>query len=155
MIRRPPRSTRTDPLFPYTTLFRSPRTPPRSEPVFGREAGGTRGPVKADHRLSKLVRREIITAGPIAYVEQVAAVHTEPPALVGRRPRHAEVDERITVLVDRRDGYLDKMRVAPERDRRPDGHPPAQETGLPAHRRASRELRRILATPTFGHATTT
>src|SRR3546814_20037366 len=27
MIRRPPRSTRTDTLFPYTTLFRS-RTPP-------------------------------------------------------------------------------------------------------------------------------
>src|SRR3546814_17118015 len=28
MIRRPPRSTRTDTLFPYTTLFRSPRRPP-------------------------------------------------------------------------------------------------------------------------------
>src|SRR3546814_17020997 len=27
MIRRPPRSTRTDPLFPYTTLFRSTRIP--------------------------------------------------------------------------------------------------------------------------------
>src|SRR3546814_8503580 len=27
MIRRPPRSTRTDTLFPYTTLFRSPRKP--------------------------------------------------------------------------------------------------------------------------------
>src|SRR3546814_9819025 len=27
MIRRPPRSTRTDTLFPYTTLFRSPRNP--------------------------------------------------------------------------------------------------------------------------------
>src|SRR3546814_20339345 len=27
MIRRPPRSKRTDTLFPYTTLFRSPRTP--------------------------------------------------------------------------------------------------------------------------------
>src|SRR3546814_3150815 len=27
MIRRPPRSTRTDTLFPYTTLFRSPATP--------------------------------------------------------------------------------------------------------------------------------
>src|SRR3546814_11757014 len=26
MIRRPPRSTRTDTLFPYTTLFRSPQT---------------------------------------------------------------------------------------------------------------------------------
>src|SRR3546814_8174275 len=28
MIRRPPRSTRTDTLFPYTTLFRSPRGGP-------------------------------------------------------------------------------------------------------------------------------
>src|SRR3546814_3683299 len=27
MIRRPPRSTRTDTLFPYTTLFRSPFAP--------------------------------------------------------------------------------------------------------------------------------
>src|SRR3546814_9018535 len=33
MIRRPPRSTRTDTLFPYTTLFRSPfRTGKRSTP---------------------------------------------------------------------------------------------------------------------------
>src|SRR3546814_8359729 len=30
MIRRPPRSTRTDTLFPYTTLFRSPRRRPGS-----------------------------------------------------------------------------------------------------------------------------
>src|SRR3546814_5156203 len=29
MIRRPPRSTRTDTLFPYTTLFRSPRIGPK------------------------------------------------------------------------------------------------------------------------------
>src|SRR3546814_20148124 len=29
MIRRPPRSTRTDTLFPYTTLFRSSQTAPR------------------------------------------------------------------------------------------------------------------------------
>src|SRR3546814_18387870 len=32
MIRRPPRSTRTDTLFPYTSLFRSPR-----EEAVGRE----------------------------------------------------------------------------------------------------------------------
>src|SRR3546814_15583885 len=32
MIRRPPRSTRTDTLFPYTTLFRS---PPRLAPQAG------------------------------------------------------------------------------------------------------------------------
>src|SRR3546814_3466263 len=38
MIRRPPRSTRTDTLFPYTTLFRSPdRTLPRARP--GRRRG--------------------------------------------------------------------------------------------------------------------
>src|SRR3546814_9204240 len=34
MIRRPPRSTRTDTLFPYTTLFRS------EDPVVGRGLGG-------------------------------------------------------------------------------------------------------------------
>src|SRR3546814_13424590 len=32
MIRRPPRSTRTDTLFPYTTLFRSPAAPPVPHP---------------------------------------------------------------------------------------------------------------------------
>src|SRR3546814_2362501 len=32
MIRRPPRSTRTDTLFPYTTLFRSPRRYPAWRP---------------------------------------------------------------------------------------------------------------------------
>src|SRR3546814_1370061 len=31
MIRRPPRSTRTDTLFPYTTLFRSVRDPARRD----------------------------------------------------------------------------------------------------------------------------
>src|SRR3546814_18484400 len=38
MIRRPPRSTRTDTLFPYTTLFRSTRRQPAG-------AGGARGTV--------------------------------------------------------------------------------------------------------------
>src|SRR3546814_2721524 len=32
MIRRPPRSTRTDTLFPYTTLFRSPYIPRSTQP---------------------------------------------------------------------------------------------------------------------------
>src|SRR3546814_4153435 len=34
MIRRPPRSTRTDTLFPYTTLFRSPRRKRHGWPPF-------------------------------------------------------------------------------------------------------------------------
>src|SRR3546814_2889401 len=41
MIRRPPRSTRTDTLFPYTTLFRS---------FDGRVADGLRGRQKAPDR---------------------------------------------------------------------------------------------------------
>src|SRR3546814_4626536 len=44
MIRRPPRSTRTDTLFPYTTLFRSGRG--RSDPVRdGAEPLGSLDPV--------------------------------------------------------------------------------------------------------------
>src|SRR3546814_17119835 len=39
MIRRPPRSTRTDPLFPYTTLFRS-TVLARRAPVRRRRAAG-------------------------------------------------------------------------------------------------------------------
>src|SRR3546814_2653019 len=45
MIRRPPRSTRTDTLFPYTTLFRShlpPLPPARREGGLGRNAGEPR-----------------------------------------------------------------------------------------------------------------
>src|SRR3546814_3876699 len=41
MIRRPPRSTRTDTLFPYTTLFRS-RNPGRMPPPFERGESGRR-----------------------------------------------------------------------------------------------------------------
>src|SRR3546814_3586374 len=40
MIRRPPRSTRTDTLFPYTTLFRSGRRR-RGELAFVRGPGGS------------------------------------------------------------------------------------------------------------------
>src|SRR3546814_6823553 len=43
MIRRPPRSTRTDTRFPYTTLFRSIMTPPEGRPLLvhaGQSEGG-------------------------------------------------------------------------------------------------------------------
>src|SRR3546814_9610786 len=42
MIRRPPRSTRTDTLFPYTTLFRSPEARARAGRLLY-EATGPRG----------------------------------------------------------------------------------------------------------------
>src|SRR3546814_7013386 len=54
MRRRPPRSTRTDTLFPYTTLFRSIFVfPPRSRRNYGKgEAGGV-----AQHVLCRLGHR--------------------------------------------------------------------------------------------------
>src|SRR3546814_6013686 len=61
MIRRPPRSTRTDTLFPYTTLFRSDKRPDagdrqtgrgagRSAPGSAREGARTGGNVRSRHR---------------------------------------------------------------------------------------------------------
>src|SRR3546814_6208940 len=46
MIRRPPRSTRTDTLFPYTTLFRSRRARPADG--VGRGLSGTQGQPEHD-----------------------------------------------------------------------------------------------------------
>src|SRR3546814_12041070 len=64
MIRRPPRSTRTDTLFPYTTLFRSP--PPAGNPhrtVSLGYAGQGRGtPLVASQR-STAARRECSVSG--------------------------------------------------------------------------------------------
>src|SRR3546814_12130726 len=74
MIRRPPRSTRTDTLFPYTTLFRS--LPPPRRP--GAEAGGGRVHRAADRWRVRLVRAGDchvaagaggMTAGPIPAVD--------------------------------------------------------------------------------------
>src|SRR3546814_1845436 len=43
MIRRPPRSTRSDTLFPYTTLFRS-RRPEQCHPAAAKDSGRKHGP---------------------------------------------------------------------------------------------------------------
>src|SRR3546814_7179117 len=43
MIRRPPRSTRTDTLFPYTTLFRSRHSKPRRVHCRCRQGGKVKG----------------------------------------------------------------------------------------------------------------
>src|SRR3546814_14124705 len=62
MIRRPPRSTRTDTLFPYTTLFRS---------WFSMRAGGapssrTVQPMFAPYRLRDLALANRIVVSPMA-----------------------------------------------------------------------------------------
>src|SRR3546814_10875325 len=58
MIRRPPRSTRTDTLFPYTTLFRS--FPPYSVG----EAGRMMGPKRREIGHGRLAKRGVLAVMP-------------------------------------------------------------------------------------------
>src|SRR3546814_7060152 len=65
MIRRPPRSTRTNPLFPYTTLFRSHRwrrpitpLPTKSAPRCGADAAATALAWRGDDRLDARIDRD-------------------------------------------------------------------------------------------------
>src|SRR3546814_8414316 len=59
MIRRPPRSTRTDTLFPYTTLFRSsPVTLPEHDIDCGEDRGRVRQHVALRHEIHRLQMAE-------------------------------------------------------------------------------------------------
>src|SRR3546814_9732864 len=49
MIRRPPRSTRTDTLFPYTTLFRSEHGDGRKRPTGGKGIRDVSGNAECGH----------------------------------------------------------------------------------------------------------
>src|SRR3546814_19183080 len=57
MIRRPPRATRTDTLFPYTTLFRSPRVTMRTAYVLS--APEKRQPMKGNVMKHKMTEADI------------------------------------------------------------------------------------------------
>src|SRR3546814_17222009 len=106
MIRRPPRATRTDPLFPYTTLFRSWRL--RSPPVVvgcrrlrlcgfrgavGPDEPTENGAMKRFAFLSLLVPA-LATAAPLPDVAR--------PDFSTRREVVASFDAMISGLKDRR-----------------------------------------------------
>src|SRR3546814_1153028 len=81
MLRRPPRSTRTDTLFPYTTLFRSDR-------------------VRATGPRDRLSRQRARVRDPgAAVVDGIGAEHLHPVAAVG---------ERHPVALVRRPGEVDR-----------------------------------------------
>src|SRR3546814_7033675 len=80
MIRRPPRSTRTDTLFPYTTLFRS--VPPRNRRR-GRRAQGW--PERHRQR-------------PAALRLRPCPPHEPPQPLRRRRPRRHRSEEHTSEL---------------------------------------------------------
>src|SRR3546814_9122316 len=64
MIRRPPRSTRTDTLFPYTTLFRSPCRPRAHERESLYRRRRQRPPHPSDARAQQFRRKHRLRADP-------------------------------------------------------------------------------------------
>src|SRR3546814_18635795 len=68
MIRRPPRSTRTDTLFPYTTLFRSPRGQPAPAPRLTES-----DPVKLQYPIAALAAVLCLTGPAAARAQDSAA----------------------------------------------------------------------------------
>src|SRR3546814_18984254 len=63
MIRRPPRSTRTDTLFPYTTLFRSADLGGQRDPVFRNPAQCPDHLLRQQLRHRTAVRRRHLVSG--------------------------------------------------------------------------------------------
>src|SRR3546814_8897524 len=92
MIRRPPRSTRTDTLFPYTTLFRSVRVPKGIRPgqVIRLAGQGTRGGnllleiEYAAHPQFEVDGRNIIYTLPVAPWEAALGATISVPTLGGK-----------------------------------------------------------------------
>src|SRR3546814_17523623 len=88
MIRRPPRSTRTDTLFPYTTLFRSqPETgaenlPPRT----GGDSRRHRGPAEPLSRAANFLQFLYFPRWPRGCEGHVPWVSCAPPEAAARLP---------------------------------------------------------------------
>src|SRR3546814_10265759 len=130
MIRRPPRSTRTDTLFPYTSLFRSRR---RLLPAAAQVVGHAQFPPRApqQRRLDEVVAEDLAPERRLArQMRQVAIVDERPDA-----------DDRVVAP---------EVAVAHGEPRKPGGgHRPIDARGelLEAReqRLAARRLRRHLA----------
>src|SRR3546814_11968929 len=87
MIRRPPRSTRTDTLFPYTTLFRSTAEGPGAagEGVGRKDGGGERGRLTVAHASHGPRRHSIVMLGLDPSIQGCRSVAR--PWTLGSRPR--------------------------------------------------------------------
>src|SRR3546814_8467908 len=104
MIRRPPRSTRTDTLFPYTTLFRSERCHPLSPDgrrLLRPENGGRCRCSGRDHR----ARDEPPGTAPLEMNRPVQLLWSRAEDIIHDRPR-APAHVRMAAKLGR-GGYID------------------------------------------------
>src|SRR3546814_8262097 len=104
MIRRPPRSTRTDTLFPYTTLFRSRDNPcaDRAATFTNREAQtlvhGDRGN-QLDRQLDVVARHDHFRAfGQDDFAGDVGGAEIELRTIVGEERRVTRSEEHTSAL---------------------------------------------------------
>src|SRR3546814_13041655 len=115
MIRRPPRSTRTDTLFPYTTLFRSPSTAhqkaavsttiPASAQYCQKRLGGQLPPMLSGF-LAEIHRDDVrpVLAGHLGAIIVGLVVRLGRFAVVGDLELQPEIDRWIDEGGDRRIG---------------------------------------------------
>src|SRR3546814_8594735 len=120
MIRRPPRSTRTDTLFPYTTLFRSPGGPapggPGSPPL--PVAPGKARPGSRQATSDQVEQRAALQAGnaggrvdPDRTMLDAAAVDVAAvAAATGRRRVQHPPPVAVAHVVDQRPGAVERGR---------------------------------------------
>src|SRR3546814_3627540 len=120
MIRRPPRSTRTDTLFPYTTLFRSPGVEPGADPAIASRRARQRvqpAYLGADRAGDVLDQRRIERGAQPDRLGEVGrrqcaerAVQRFGPPIVARdaesRDRRRNVEQLRQLLVDRKSTRL-------------------------------------------------
>src|SRR3546814_10247490 len=109
MIRRPPRSTRTDTLFPYTTLFRSPQREPEprtrlparrdAQPGDGgaQESRGLKPRSRGERTLARGRARRHLTLARKPRNRPLSPIRTAPSSSgLGRRPLTAKTRVRFS-----------------------------------------------------------
>src|SRR3546814_12118036 len=94
MIRRPPRSTRTDTLFPYTTLFRSEGGPADIQPILGKAHRHIEPKPRRQHRA---FRRSLIK-GDHALAQMRPSTHRHAINADRYAPRHRPGDKPLLGL---------------------------------------------------------
>src|SRR3546814_10927673 len=98
MIRRPPRSTRTDTLFPYTTLFRSALSCDRRRPLGGAPDRGRAAQDQLRLWLARPLRRACLPGVGLAGGADRSAHRTRR----GGQPRNARRHESDRLAPDRK-----------------------------------------------------
>src|SRR3546814_593874 len=112
MIRRPPRSTRTDTLFPYTTLFRSARQADRKQSAIRprRRKRGAKGaarlpPRQFRRRKRDEIRRVVTQAQLQAALADARQLHHLPSLNSSRARGRSILASKYPLPLGRRAGY--------------------------------------------------